>query len=82
MGMNHEAAYKKAGNCLQTRCNNNLQGFTALFQPICQKNETGSTGLKSTLKQYDWKEAWEGSLGFGKFKRQNWQEWVGRVFGK
>lgn len=26
--------------------------------------------------------AWKGSLGFGKFKRQNWQEWVGRVFGK
>ena len=23
--------------------------------------------------------AWEGSLGFGKFKRQNWQEWEGIV---
>lgn len=26
--------------------------------------------------------AWEGSLGFGTFRRQNRQEWVGRVFGK
>lgn len=79
----YSAAYKKAGNCLQTRCNNNLQGFTALFQPICQKMSTWVYRPEVNIKAIrTGKRAWEGSLGFGKFKRQNWQEWVGRVFGK
>lgn len=74
-----EAASKKAGTCLQTRCNTTICGDSQLrFHPQARKGALGSVGLKLPLKQErleagSGKAAWSLELK----RRQNWQESVG-----